>query len=101
MKPMIIAAGVTAALAATALTGAASANAATGSASAPDVVAMLQDQGYDVQFNGSVVGPLSRCSVTGVHGLTVMAMPDGTLMMKMDPANPGTVYVDVTCPIGN
>lgn len=101
MKPMIVATGLAGALTAAVLMSAGPAAAVPGAGSAPDVVRMLQDQGYNVQFNGSVIGPLSRCSVNGVHGLTVMTMSDGTLMMKMDPANPGTVYVDVTCPIGN
>ena len=69
--------------------------------SAADVVKALQDQGYSVQLNGPVSGPLARCSVTGVHGLVVMMMPDGSLMMKMDPANPGGVFVDVSCPSSN
>lgn len=64
------------------------------SGSAADVVQALQDQGYSVQFNGIVHGPLSRCSVTGVHGLVVM-------MMQMDQANPGDVFVDVSCPSSN
>ena len=71
------------------------------SGSAADVVQALQDQGYSVQFNGIVHGPLSRCSVTGVHGLVVMMMPDGSLMMQMDQANPGDVFVDVSCPSSN
>ena len=71
------------------------------SGSAADVVKALQDQGYSVQFNGSVIGPLSRCAVTGVHGLVVMMMPDGSLMMQMDPSNPGDVFVDVSCPSSN
>ncbi len=72
------------------------------SGSAADVVKALQDQGYSVQFNGTLSGPLSRCTVDGVHGLTVMMMPDGSLMMRMDPNNPpGVAYVDLSCPIGN
>lgn len=61
----------------------------------------MQDQGYSVQFNGMVLGPLARCSVTGVHGLVVMMMGDGSLMMQMDPSNPGDVFVDVSCPSSN
>jgi hypothetical protein len=71
------------------------------STSAPDIVKMLQDQGYTVQFNGTVPGPLSNCSVDGVHGLTIMMTPDGNLMMKMDSANHGTVFVDVSCTTNN
>jgi hypothetical protein len=93
-----VAAGVMAA-AALGLAGPATAVPPTGSAA--DVVKALQDQGYSVQFNGTTNGPLSNCAVTGVHGLIVMMMPDGNLMMKMDPTNPGTVYVDVSCPSTN
>lgn len=71
------------------------------SGSAADVVSALQDQGYSVQFNGSLSGSLSRCAVNGLHGLTVMMMPDGTLMMRPDPNSSGTVYVDLSCPISN
>jgi len=71
------------------------------SGTAAEVVQALQDQGYTVQFNGPVNGPLARCGVNGVHGLIVMAMPDGSLMMKMDPTNPGVAYVDVSCPTSN
>ena len=71
------------------------------SGSAADVVKALQDQGYSVQFNGpSTTMPLSRCTVNGVHGLKVMMMADGSLMMRMDPGNAGVVYVDLSCPIG-
>lgn len=71
------------------------------SGSAADVVAALQDQGYSVQFNQPSTMPLSRCTVNGVHGLTVMMMADGTLMMQMNPANAGVVYVDLSCPSSN
>ena len=54
-----------------------------------------------MQLNGPVSGQLSRCSVTGVHGLVVMMMADGSLMMQMDPSNPGDVFVDVSCPSSN
>ena len=82
-----------------ALPGGAAAVPPTGSAA--DVVKALQDQGYSVQFNGPVNGPLARCAVNGVHGLVVMMMPDGSLMMQMDPTNPGVAYVDVSCPTSN
>ncbi|RDH78399.1 hypothetical protein DVS77_10975 [Mycolicibacterium moriokaense] len=62
---------------------------------------MLQDQGYTVQFNGDEPHPLSNCTVNGVHGLEIMMTSDGALMMMMDSANKGTVYVDVTCGINN
>jgi hypothetical protein len=71
------------------------------SGSAADVVKALQDQGYTVQFNGPSNMALSRCTVNGVHGLTVMMMTDGSLMMRMDPGNSGVVYVDLSCPNSN
>jgi hypothetical protein len=101
MKNIRVAAIVGGVLTAAALGSAGAATAAPTTGSAADVVKALQDQGYSVQFNGTTNGPLSNCGVTGVHGLTVMMMPDGSLMMKMDPTNPGTVYVDVSCPSTN
>jgi hypothetical protein len=59
----------------------------TGNSSAADAVKTLQDMGYSVQVNGEVVGPVSECTVTAVHGLSETAF--------------GTAYVDVTCPSGN
>ena len=103
MKMLTIAtvvAGAVAAAAAAALGPAGAASAVVPSGSAADVVKALQDQGYSVQFNGTTNGPLSDCTVTGVHGLTVMMTSDGNLMM-MQPGNPGTVYVDVNCPEDN
>jgi hypothetical protein len=51
----------------------------TGVGSAADTVKELQADGYTVQVNGAANGPLSQCTVTGVH--------------------PGsTVYVDIACP---
>jgi hypothetical protein len=85
----------------TALTTAGTAAAVPPSGTAADVVKALQDQGYSVQLNGPVSGQLSRCSVTGVHGLVVMMMEDGSLMMQMDSSNPGDVFVDVSCPSSN
>ena len=58
--------GVLSALA-VALAGAAAA-APTGGASASDTVKALRDMGYAVQLNGALSGPLSMCTVTGVHG---------------------------------
>jgi hypothetical protein len=101
MKMQTIATVVAGALAVAALASAGAATAVVPSGSAADVVKALQDQGYSVEFNGTTNGPLSDCTVTGVHGLTVMMTSDGTLMMKMQPGNPGTVYVDVSCPSSN
>jgi uncharacterized membrane protein len=101
MKKMNIATVIAGALTAAAIGTAGVASAAPTTGSAADIAKALQDQGYSVQFNGTTNGPLSNCAVTGVHGLIVMMMPDGNLMMKMDTANPGTAYIDVSCPSSN
>ncbi|TDO11844.1 hypothetical protein EV580_3566 [Mycobacterium sp. BK086] len=100
MKVTVVAAAIGIAVGA-ALSAPATAAAIPTSGSAADVVKALQDQGYSVQFNSPSTMPLSRCTVTGVHGLVVMMMPDGSLMMRMDPGNPGSVYVDLNCPTSN
>ncbi len=51
----------------------------------------LKDQGYNVMLNGAVGGPLSECTVTGVHN------PDMSGRAKAFT----TVYVDVSCPHTN
>lgn len=71
------------------------------SGSAADVVEALQNQGYNVLFNSPSTLPPSRCTVNGIHGLTVMMLPDGSLMMRMARDNLGVVYVDLTCPNSN
>ena len=96
--PHIVAAGV---LAAGAVAFAPAATAAPTTNSAADVVKALQDQGYSVQFNGPTNGSISMCTVIGVHGLTATMASDGNLMMKMAPAQSGTVYVDLSCPPSN
>jgi len=86
----IIACGIGVLAAAVGSTGVAAA-APSGVGSASDVVQSLQAQGYNVVVHGAVDEPLSSCTVTGVH----------------DPERSGhtagltTVYVDVSCPIGN
>ena len=66
------------------------------------VVKALQDQGYNVQFNMPSNMQLSRCTVSGVRGLTVMMGPNGNLMMPMAPNSANTtVYVDLSCPDSN
>jgi hypothetical protein len=62
----------------------------TGVDNAGDTVVELRDQGYDVQINGSVPVPLSRCKTTGIHGVpnAIDALPPSAT----------TVYVDVDCP---
>jgi len=101
MKKITLTAAIVGASMVTALATAGVAAAIPPTGSAADVVKALQDQGYSVQFNGPVNGPLARCAVNGVHGLVVMMMPDGSLMMQMDPTNPGVAYVDVSCPTSN
>ncbi|WP_179475606.1 hypothetical protein [Mycolicibacterium vinylchloridicum] len=95
MKKMTIATAFVGALTAAALCPAATA--AADSTNAADVVKMLQDQGYNVQFNMPSNMTLNRCTVTGVHGLVVMMMSDGQLMVMTGQQNPGSVYVDLSC----
>ena len=102
MKKSALLTAIAGAALATALVAPGQASAVPPSGSAADVVQALQDQGYSVQLNGSPLGqPLARCLVTGVHGLVVMMMPDGALMMQMDKSNPGDVFVDISCPSSN
>jgi hypothetical protein len=69
---------------------------------AADVVKMLQDHGYNVQFNMPSNMSLSRCTIDGVHGLPLTMTPDGNLMMMMAPtSNVGSVFVDLSCPPSN
>lgn len=69
----------------------AAAAAPTGTGSAGDVVASLKAQGYNVMINGTPEGPLSECTVTGVHNPDVAGRAIGFT----------TVYVDVDCPRTN
>ncbi len=68
-----------------------------GLGSADDVVKALQAKGYDVVLNGTQIGPLSRCSVTGVHNPVgpddIDAMGQTTEFIS--------VYVDIYCPKNN
>ncbi|MGI9164303.1 MAG: hypothetical protein ACR2JI_15470 [Mycobacterium sp.] len=76
--------------------------AAADSTNAADIVAQLQGQGYTVQFNMPSEMNLSRCTVSGVSGLTVMMMSDGSLMSMMaPPGSRGTAYVTLNCPDSN
>jgi hypothetical protein len=68
MRRFAIATGAAGALAAAALGLAGAAGAAPSDlGSAADTVKSLQDQGYNVMLNGTHDGPLSECSVTGIH----------------------------------
>jgi hypothetical protein len=66
----------------------------TGGANAADTVTTLRSEGYNVQINGTASVPLSRCTVTDVHGLANAA--DSTV--RPNPATLTTVYVDISCP---
>lgn len=66
----------------------------TGGANAADTVSTLRSEGYSVQINGTPSVPLSRCIVTGVHGLPNAADPSS----RANPAVLTTVYVDISCP---
>jgi hypothetical protein len=87
--------GVLSALA-VALAGAAAA-APTGGSSASDTVKTLRDMGYAVQLNGALSGPLSMCTVTGVHGLSNTDAAGSQIV----PDQFNTAYVDVDCPADN
>jgi hypothetical protein len=103
MKKMMTVAGVAGVLAAAALGSSATAAADPSvNGNAADVVKMLQDHGYNVQFNMPSDMTLSRCTVDGVHGLPLAMTPDGNLMMMMAPtSNVGSVFVDLSCPPSN
>lgn len=102
MKMMTVTSVFIGVLAAAALGSSATAAADPLNGNAADVVKMLQDQGYDVQFNMPSNMSLSRCTVNGVHGLPVMMTSDGNMMVMMAPtSNVGSVYVDLSCPPSN
>jgi hypothetical protein len=63
-------------------------------ASASETITALQDMGYAVQLNGMLSGPLSACTVTGVHGLSNTDAAGNQIV----PNQLNTAYVDVTCP---
>ncbi len=98
IQKIAIATGVAGALAAVSLGFAGAAAAAPGGLGpADDIVSSLQAKGYDVVINGTQVGSLSRCSVTGVHN---PAGPDD--IDAMGRATEFTsVYVDIYCPKNN
>jgi hypothetical protein len=66
-----------------------------GVGNAQDTVNALEADGYTVQLNGNPVGPLSMCSVTGVHGLPNDPPVSG------QPLRLTTVYVDLDCTSNN
>jgi hypothetical protein len=68
----------------------------TGTSSAADTVKSLQDAGYDVQINGVAQVPLSRCRVTGIHGLNNSNVNSAD--QRINSSQFDTVYVDVSCP---
>ena len=84
------------------LAGVAAADTPTAGTSADVVVQHLKDEGYNVQYNMPSDMALSRCTVSGVNGLTVMMAPDGGLSMMMAPGSANTdVYVTLNCPSSN
>ena len=88
MKTFAIVGGAAVVAAAVLSSSGVAAAAPTGPGSASDVVQSLKAQGYNVMINGTTEGPLSDCTVTGVHN------PD----MSGRAAGFTTVYVDVDCP---
>jgi hypothetical protein len=88
MKTFAILSGVVGVLAAAVASTGLAAAAPAGIGSAADVVQTLKAAGYNVMLNGTTEGPLSECSVTGVHN------PD----MSGEAIAFTTVYVDVDCP---
>jgi hypothetical protein len=72
-------------------------------ASGADVVIQhLKDEGYNVIINMPSEMALSRCTVSGINGLTVTMAPDGNLMAMMgSKPNGGNVSVDLNCPDSN
>jgi hypothetical protein len=65
--------------------------------SAADTVSSLRDKGFDVQVNGSVNGQqLSRCTVTGVHGLSNSNVDASGAVI--DRTKLTMAFVDVVCP---
>jgi hypothetical protein len=98
VQEFAIASAVAGALAAVSLGFAGAANAGPGGlGSADDIVKSLEAKGYDVVLNGTQVGPLSRCSVTGVHN---PAGPDDIDAMGAT-TDFTSVYVDIYCPKNN
>ena len=89
-----VAAATTFTAAAVGLAGAAVA-APTGGGNAADAVKELQDEGYNVQINGSVTDPLSACVTTGVYGVPNAGNSSGP---QTGPLSFTTVHVDVSCP---
>ena len=78
--------------------GSAAADTPTGGTNAADIVKHLQDEGYTVQLNMPSEMALSRCTVSGISGLTLM-MTDAGLMAMMAPVGSrGTAYVTLSCP---
>jgi hypothetical protein len=67
-----------------------------GNASAADAIKSFQDQGFNVRINGTVTGPLSKCTVQDVHGLSNSNVDSSG--RRIDPTRFDTVTVDVFCP---
>jgi len=68
----------------------------TGISSAADTVNSLHAAGFDVQINGAAEEPLSRCTVTDIHGLNNSNVNSAD--QRIDSSQFDAVYVDVSCP---
>ena len=88
MKTFAIVGGAAVVAAAVLSSSGVAAAAPTGPGSASDVVQSLKAQGYNIMINGTAEGPLSDCTVTGVHNPDMSGRATGFT----------TVYVDVDCP---
>jgi hypothetical protein len=96
MRKIIIATVTFGALSAGALGLAGAATAFPSDGSAADTVKSLQDKGFNVRLNGTVSGSLSKCTVTGLHGLNNSNVDDSGSII--DSSQRTTVFVDVSCP---
>jgi hypothetical protein len=65
------------------------------------VVAHLQSEGYNIQFNMPSNMPLSSCTVSAINGLTITMTPEAMSAMTSPGPNPGTLTIDLNCPDSN
>lgn len=76
--------------------GLAGAAAAADTGNAQDTITGLQARGFNVRINGTADGPMSECTVTGVHGMSNSNVDAAGHLI--DPTQFTTVYVDISCP---
>lgn len=98
MKPIPAAAGVVLIAGGIAIASGPVAQADPLAGNAADVVAALQSEGYNVQFNMPSNMTLSRCTINGVHGLPV-AMPAAGGLAVMMVARQGVWRTSDECPV--